>query len=120
LNCLARCLPESLRCHDEILFWGLYLVLCLGKSCHILPKGGRVKRDTNQPQIVLHCQRHTQMLQVSLWSGSSELVFAVDSTKFVVGSSSISNVFAKLLHLLDNFFAQESHAYNKSVWWSRI
>lgn len=42
-------------------------------------------------------------------------MFAIDNTEFVLGSSSISNIFAKLLYFIENFFTQEFHAYNKSA-----
>lgn len=64
LNCLARDLPGSLRCNGEVLFWDLYPILCLEKSCHILLNGGRVERETNWPHIGSCCQRERQCKSV--------------------------------------------------------
>lgn len=36
-------------------------------------------------------------MRVNLWSGSSELVFVVDNTEFILGSSCISNVLTELM-----------------------
>lgn len=100
LNCLACDLPGSLRCNDEILFWDLYPILCFKKNCHILFKGGRVKYPENGD-----LKKKKKEREVNLWTGRSELVFAVDNTEFILRSSSISNVFAELLYLLEIFFS---------------
>lgn len=109
LNYLARNLPGSLR-------WDLYPILCLGKSCRILLKEGRVEREreTNCPQIGSHCQRERQCKSVCVQVAQRWCLLLITLNSHL-GLLPYLMYLQSYYIFLKTFFSQEFNVFSKST-----